>query len=155
LNPNFNPSFLPWIWLVIAGISILIEVGVPSFGFIFAGLGALVAAVISSTSPRLEWQFTGFIVTLVFSLWVLRPRILGKLHSRQKVLGRTERLIGKIGIVTEVIDPASGAGRIQVEGQDWAASSAQVLVEGCSVQVVESDGIVLKVKRCLAEKAPA
>jgi membrane protein implicated in regulation of membrane protease activity len=65
--------------------------------------------------------------------------------SSAAVPGRTEKLAGQRGVVTEVIDPLRGTGRITVGGQDWAATASATVPLGVEVTVDGSDGIVLHV----------
>jgi membrane protein implicated in regulation of membrane protease activity len=63
------------------------------------------------------------------------------------VPSRTDQLIGKEGVVTHDIDPTTGAGRVNVGGEDWAARSIERIPAGTHVRVVGADGIVLEVTR--------
>jgi membrane protein implicated in regulation of membrane protease activity len=49
--------------------------------------------------------------------------------------------------VTHDIDRTTGAGRVNVGGEDWAARSAEPIASGTMVRVVGADGIVLEVTR--------
>jgi membrane protein implicated in regulation of membrane protease activity len=49
--------------------------------------------------------------------------------------------------VTHEIDSTTGAGRVNVGGEDWAAKSAGPLTIGTRVRVTGADGIVLEVTR--------
>ena len=75
---------------------------------------------------------------------ILRPRFLAKLGARG-VPSRTEALIGKIGTVTQSIDPDSGMGRVLIAGEDWAAHCSTELSTGTRIHVVGADGIILKI----------
>jgi membrane protein implicated in regulation of membrane protease activity len=61
------------------------------------------------------------------------------------VPSRTEKLMGQRGVVTEAIDPVRGTGRVNVGGDDWAATADKVLAVGAEVVVDGADGIVLRV----------
>jgi membrane protein implicated in regulation of membrane protease activity len=137
----------PWIvWILIALASAMIEIATPSFGFIFASLAGVVAAL-ASTWVGVPAQIAVFAVVLVASLVVLRPRLIEKFHVHDNKMpsSRSQALVGKAGQVTEAIDPVTGRGRVTVEGEDWAARSSSPLGVGSVIQVDGSDGIVLVV----------
>jgi membrane-bound serine protease (ClpP class) len=86
-----------------------------------------------------------FIIVVGVSFMVLRPMVLRNMGAAG-VPGRTEALIGREGIVTHDIDATLGAGRVNVQGQDWAARATAPLAAGTRIKVVGADGIVLEVK---------
>ena len=129
--------------LIAAGI---IEISIPHFGVVFASLAAAVAAIAAVLGFGLAVQISVFSVALVFSLLVLRPRFLGR-FTAPGVPSRVELLVGKSGMVTLDIDPLLGTGRLTVDGQDWAARSAEAIPAGVKVVFVGADGIVLEVRR--------
>ena len=141
------PSFDSWavIWVTVALVAAVIEISIPHFGIIFVAVGAVAAAAAAYLSLGLVPQLALFIVVVGVSFLVIRPRIL-KGMGAAGVPGRTEALIGREGIVTQDIDSTVGAGRINVEGQDWAARAVSPLAAGTRIKVVRADGIVLEVK---------
>jgi membrane protein implicated in regulation of membrane protease activity len=139
---SFDTSVL--IWVVVAIASAVIEVSIPHFGVIFASLGAVAGAIIAGFGFGVPLQLVTFVIVLVASLAILRPRLVGR-NDTPGVPSRTEALLGHDGVVTHDIDPTVGAGRVNVGGQDWAARSRAPLPIGTRVRVVGSDGIVLEV----------
>jgi membrane-bound serine protease (ClpP class) len=67
-------------------------------------------------------------------------------RRRRGIPSRTQQLIGKEAYTHE-IDSTTGAGRVNVGGEDWAAKSAGPLTIGTRVRVTGADGIVLEVTR--------
>ena len=133
------------IWVTLALVAAVIEISIPHFGVIFVSLGAVAAAAAAYLSLGLIPQLALFIVVMVVSFLVIRPRIV-KGMGAVGVPGRTETLIGREGVVTQDIDSTVGAGRINVEGQDWAARSTAPVAAGTRIKVIRADGIVLEVK---------
>ena len=133
------------IWVTVALVAAVIEISIPHFGIIFVSLGGLAAAAAAYLSLGLVAQLALFIVVAGVSFLVIRPRIV-KGMGAAGVPGRTEALVGKGGVVTQDIDSTVGAGRVNVEGQDWAARSSVPLAAGSRIKVVGADGIVLEVK---------
>ena len=140
-------SFDSWavIWVTVALVAAVIEISIPHFGVIFVSLGAIAAAVVAYLSFGLVAQLALLIIVVGVSFLLIRPRLL-KSMSAAGVPGRTEMLIGRNGVVTQDIDSSVGAGRVNVEGQDWAARAVAPIVAGTRITVVGADGIVLEVK---------
>ena len=57
--------------------------------------------------------------------------------------------LGISAIVTEAIDPATGAGRVRVEGEDWRGASLDELSlpAGTRISVVQVNGTILVVEK--------
>jgi membrane protein implicated in regulation of membrane protease activity len=140
-------SFDSWaaIWITVAIIAALVEVSIPHFGIIFISVGALAAAGAAYFSLGLPLQIVIFIIVVAISFMILRPMVLKNMGAAG-VPGRTEALIGREGVVTHDIERTVGAGRVNVEGQDWAARSSTPIPAGTRIKVVGADGIVLEVK---------
>jgi membrane protein implicated in regulation of membrane protease activity len=134
----------PVAWIVLAVVAAIVEISIPHFGLIFVSVGAIAAAVTSGLGFGLAMQLLVFVIALVASLALLRPRVMKSLGSRG-VPSRTEGLIGREGVVTADIETTVGAGRVNVGGEDWAARSVKPLAAGTRIRVVSADGIVLEV----------
>ena len=55
--------------------------------------------------------------------------------------------MGRVGVVSERIDPGTGRGRVVVEGEDWRGTSLMdtVIEPGTRVMVVRVEGTTLYV----------
>ncbi|MEO5970232.1 MAG: NfeD family protein [Bdellovibrionia bacterium] len=136
----------PWaFWITFAIAAAILEMMVGSFSFVFVCVAAILTALVAS---RFDWivQLGVFGVTLLVTLGMVRPRFLSRIQSETKLPSRAEILVGKMGKVSQTIDPAIGLGRVEVEGQDWAAQSAKLIAIDSTVVIEGSDGIVLIVK---------
>jgi membrane protein implicated in regulation of membrane protease activity len=133
-------------WVALAIVAAIVEVSVPHFGFVFVGVAALVAAAAAAFSAGPAAQIAAFALILIVSFAVLRPWLVARASGRG-VPSRTQQLVGREGIVTHDIDPTTGAGRVNVGGEDWAARSAGTVPIGARVRVTGADGIVLEVTR--------
>jgi membrane protein implicated in regulation of membrane protease activity len=133
-------------WLAVAFVAAVIEVSVPHFGSAFVSAAAVAAAAVAFFGFSVPAQFGTFVLVLALSLMLLRSRLVAKIGGRG-VPSRTEPLIGRHGVVTQAIDPALGAGRVNVSGEDWAARSTETIPAESKVRVVGADGIVLEVTR--------
>ena len=140
-------SQTPLIWLGIAVLLAIVEVAVPSFGFIFGTGAALITAAVTVFGP-VGWpmQIATFAITLLLGLFLLRPRLVAKMQGSKDMPSRTDALIGKKGKVIQAVDPTLGSGRVIIEGDDWACRSRTPISEGADVVVENADGIILLVK---------
>jgi membrane protein implicated in regulation of membrane protease activity len=111
------------VWVMLAIVTAVVEVSIPHFGVIFASLGAAAAAATAALGFGTPVQLVVFVVVLVASLALLRPRLVGRADT-PGIPSRTDALIGREGLVTHDIDPTVGAGRVNVGGEDWAPCSA-------------------------------
>lgn len=135
-----------WVyWLIIGILCGILELSTPTFGFLFAALAAVLTALISPWASLL-FQLLFFAVILLVGLLFMRPPLLRRFHSAHKIPSRVELLMGKVGQVTEAIDPVTGQGRILVDGQDWAATADGPVPVGQRVVIEGADGIILKTK---------
>lgn len=135
------------VWLVFALICAITELATPIFGFILIGAAAVAAAAFAALGCGWPVQMAAFVIGATLALTILRARILAKLSQTPGVPSRTDKLLGRAARVTEAIDPATGQGRVLVDGHDWAAQAAEAIPAGADVRVEGSDGIKLKVKR--------
>ena len=134
-------------WVALAIVAAIVEVSVPHFGTLFVAVAALAAAGVAALSAGVAVQIVTFGLVLVVSFVVLRPWFVGRASARDGIPSRTQQLVGREGVVTEGIEAASGTGRVNVGGEDWAARSAGTVAAGTRVRVTGSDGIVLEVTR--------
>ena len=134
-----------FLWIVVAIAAGVAELSIPHFGLIFVSAASVVAALAAVAGAGLVVQLLLFSVAILASFTLLRPRVLKRLHG-PGVPSRTEALLGRDGIVTELIDPVSGTGRVNVGGEDWAARSPGSIGVGTVIRVVGADGIILEVR---------
>jgi membrane protein implicated in regulation of membrane protease activity len=133
----------PWFWLVAALVFAVFEVLLPAFVFLFISAAAVVAMLFALCGASFGAQLVAFGVGIAGFLALLRRPVLAKLRTAPDLPSRTERLIGKSGLVTEPLDPLTGRGRVVVEGEDWAGLCVMPAPAGTLVRVVGADGIVL------------
>ncbi len=133
------------IWTILGVIALGIEAMHLGLIFLFVGVAAIIAGILSAIGIPLAGQLIGFAISAVVLAAALRPRLLKRLHGSKGVLSRTDALIGQTGTVTNPIDPFNAGGRILVGGHDWAAGSTERIEAGSLVEVLGSDGIILLV----------
>lgn len=136
----------PIVWTLLGLLALGIEAAHLGLVFLFVGVAAIIAGILSALGVPLAGQLIGFVVSALALAAALRPRLLRRLHGSKGVISRTDALIGQTGTVTHTIDPIAASGRILVGGHDWAASSTERIEAGALVEVLGSDGIVLLVQ---------
>ena len=139
------------IWFALGIILIIAEVSTPG-GFVLACFG--ISCLVAGISYYLNFEFIGqlvifciFSLILFFSIRNFFKKIF--FHSDQIIKTNIDALIGKIGIVSERIDPATMQGRVIVGGDDWkgVSCSDEVIEKNAKVIVVEVKGTNLIVKK--------
>jgi membrane protein implicated in regulation of membrane protease activity len=127
------------------------EIFTSGFFLLCFAVGAVIAAIASYFGVPPLGQFGVFVVASAGALLLLRP-FANRVTSVSTPVG-SDRLVGKAGIVVEVIDPARGVGVVRVEHETWSADSAEgvPIATGTMVRVVGIEGTHLKVRAGLAE----
>jgi membrane protein implicated in regulation of membrane protease activity len=137
-------------WLVAALLLFVAEMVAPGFWLLSVAVGCLVAGVVSLVVPGTLVPALSFAAGTLLSLVGVRPFLLKYLNPRAGAIKtNVEALIGRVGIVSERIDPATGRGRVVVEGEDWrSASLMETAIEpGTRVMVVRVEGATLYVDK--------
>ena len=138
------------IWFLVGLAMILLEFMMPGLFIAFFGIGAwVVAGVCLFADIGINAQLVIFIISSVLLLILLRRWIKGifKGHvgSRQDITHNLEEFVGQRAVVKEKIVPKLG-GKVEFHGTNWLAQADAELAEGTAVEVVEKDGLTLKVK---------
>lgn len=140
------------LWLVLALAAGIVEVLVPALVFLFVALAALLTVGVAALGASVTVQVVFFAGASLLLLLLVRPVFASKRLGGKGVPSRAEALLGKLGHVTEAIDPVRGAGRVNVAGEDWAARAASPVPLGAEVRVGGADGIVLLVSASGSQK---
>jgi membrane-bound ClpP family serine protease len=150
VSTNASKQLLrPWIlWVALAAACIVIEIFTAGFFVFWFGVGAGVAAILAAVGLPTAWQWGSFIVVSAVCL-VLSRRFAERITKGQKRKVGPDRLIDKVGVVLEKINPDTGEGKVRVESEEWRAISAngEVIDAGSHVYVVKIEGTHLIVKR--------
>lgn len=140
------------IWFLIGAIFILLELFSPLFVFIFFGIGAWAAALMTMIFPGIEQEIITFIVVAIATLLILRKKMLEIFQGkRSKVSLINFPHIGRQAEVTKDIS-SKCEGEISVGGSYWRATSNTLISTGSMVTViscVENDELLLVVEPVL------
>lgn len=136
-------------WMVLGVALFIAEIFMPGFVVAVFGLASLAAATCAFLGWSLNTQLLTFAATTIFSFVALRPMALRYLDAHGDA-ARTNvaALVGKVGVVTQPIDPAVHTGRVRVEGDDWRAEliGDGPLEVGRKVEVTRVEGTRLFVR---------
>lgn len=140
-----------WHLWTIAALSLsILEVFTAVSGFLLLcfALACLVSAGVAFLGVGLEVQFLLFSMASIAAIFGLRPFFRSRFaRGSHEVKTNVGALVGKVGMVSERIEPHPQGGRALVEGEDWwAVSQDDAIVEpGQRVKVVQVDGSKLVV----------
>ncbi len=135
------------LWLIIALLAGIIEAVTTTLVSVWLALGAVCAAACAGFGLSTTLQCIVFAaVSLV--LLILTAPLGARFRETSKTATNADRLIGKIGIVTEEVDALEGTGEVKVAGQRWSVQvrGGEKLSVGTQVEVLEIVGAHLVVK---------
>ena len=140
------------IWLIVAIILFIGEVLSLGFFLMFFGLGALLAAGAALLGYGLIWQLIIFVLVSAVVGVLSRPIFLRM--TTKEAPTNVDALVGRRAVVTEEIDPKSGAGRVRVDGDDWRAEveSDAAIAEGEHVEIIAVESATLVVRPAAPQK---
>ena len=131
-------------WLILFVILLVIELFTVNLVSIWFAVGALAAGLVSYFIDNMMIQIAVFIIVSTISL-LLTNKFVEKLRNGKIVPTNLDRVIGKIGIVTEEITKLE-PGEVKVDGKRWSAISTKKIKVGRKVEILSIDGVKLHVK---------
>lgn len=138
---------LPWVWVAVTIICIVVETLTLSLTTIWFGISAFVMVFLAFSPIPFVAQLFIFVVVAMVLLIFTRP-ILKKRLSQKKIATNYERVIGQIAVVTKKID-AINKGSIKINGMEWTAAVNEdiVLEEGSKCVIEKIEGVTAYVKK--------
>ena len=130
-------------WMIVFLLLMFIELATVNLVSIWFAIGALCSFFVSYFIDLLYVQILVFIVVSSISLLLTR-KIVDKIKGNKEATN-LDRVIGKIGIVTEEITKLE-PGEVKVDGKKWSAISTKKINLGSKVEILSIDGVKLKVK---------
>lgn len=137
------------VWLVAALVLLILELSSGDFFLTCFSIGALGACATSLTGVPFWTQVLAFALCSVFSIWLVRPKLLHRLHaSGENRPSNAEALIGREGVVVETI-PQDQTGYVRVDGDEWRARTdgGTAINVGERVRVLRMESIVITVEK--------
>ena len=137
-------------WMIIFLVLLFIELVTVNLVSIWFAIGAFAAFLITYITDMVTIQIAVFIVVSSISL-ILTKKIVKKIKGGKVEATNLDRVIGKIGVVTEEITKLE-PGEVKVDGKKWSAVSTKKISEGSKVEILSIDGVKLNVKEIKEEK---
>ena len=135
------------VWFIVALVLLIVELFTASFGVVCFSFGAVAAGIAAYLGLGTVWQLALFSVVSFIAFVFVRPVIVKfLLKKKDEVLTNADAVVGRVGIVTEEIDPNKNTGRVKIDGDDWKAEASKTIAVGEKVEVLSRESIILKVK---------
>ena len=138
---------LPWFWVAITVICVVIETMTLALTTIWFGISAFVMVFLAFLPIPFAIQLFIFVVLSLILLIFTRPLVQKKL-SQKKITTNYERVIGQIAVVTKKIT-AIDKGAIKINGMEWTAAVREniTLEKGSKCVIEEIAGVTAYVKQ--------
>ena len=131
-------------WLVLFIVLALFELATVNLVSIWFAIGAIIATFVSLVTDNIMIHLAVFTITSILLLLLTKPFV-KKIKKKDVVPTNLDRVIGKVGVVTEKIEK-DGIGEVKVLGKRWSAYSDKEIKENCKVKVLSINGVKLKVE---------
>ena len=135
------------IWLIAAGVFLVLEIFTMGFLVFWLGIGCLLAMFISFITDSIIIQTSVFVISSGLLIFATKP-LVKKLAEKDNAKTNVYSLVGKKAIVIEDIDWATGNGQIKFEGQVWSAKTKEQvnIPKGTEVEIENVEGVKAFVK---------
>ena len=130
------------IWLIIAGVALIVEIMTVGFLVFWLAIGALIAMVVSFFIDRILVQTAVFVVSSAILIFATKPFV-KKFANTKNVKTNAFSIIGKEGLVIKEIDSIYEKGQVKVSGETWTAigKDDEKIPVGTKIKVTEIDGV--------------
>lgn len=132
------------IWLIIAGIFLIIESATTGFLVFWFSVGALVALVSSFFIESVITQTSIFLIASTILIFATRKFCNKFLKNDAPETINT--IVGKVGTVTVDIDPIKSEGQVKIGGETWSATAESPIEKGTEIVVEQVKGVKAVVK---------
>lgn len=111
-----------FLWLALMVVLLVFEGLTTGLYTIWFAIGAMVAAICAAMNFDGYIQIVVFLFVSTLLLLLLRPIVKSHFASKKSATN-ADRVMEKIGVVTEEIDNTHGQGAIYIDGKTWSARS--------------------------------
>ncbi|MEK3882858.1 NfeD family protein [Paenibacillus sp. PL2-23] len=134
------------IWLIVAGVLIVVEMLTLTFYLLWLGIGALAAALVDVIFPDavLLEVIVGCLVALLLTIFT-KP-LTRRIQTGRGFKDAGLELVGMRGTIVEDVSP-DAPGVVKVGSETWSAKSNEVIRQGESVIVVSRGSAFLEVNK--------
>lgn len=136
-----------WLWLIIAGILLIIEIFTHGFLVFWFSVAALITTIVSIFTSNILIQILVFTIISIVLLFFTKKfsEKIKKTDTSKKF--NAESVIGETGVVIEEVSELN-FGVVKVGGSKWTAIAKDDTIEvGHEVIVKKIDGVKLVVER--------
>lgn len=140
-------DYIVYIWVVFAIFMLICEALTTQLVSIWFVIGGAAAAVTCIFTDNILIQSIVFLLVSIICLFATRP-LVKKFMKNKKQPTNSDRLIGRVGIVTLDIVNQKGEGQVNVDGKIWSAKSAdeREIKSGANVRISSIEGVKLVVE---------
>lgn len=130
------------IWLIIAGVCLIIEIMTTGFLVFWLSIGALISMIVSIFTENLLIQTSVFVISSTILIFATRPFV-KKFAKTKNVKTNAFSIIGQNGIVIKDIDSINSKGQVKIDGETWSAVGKNDIdiPKGTEIEVVEIKGV--------------
>ena len=130
------------IWLIIAGVALIVEIMTVGFLVFWLAIGALIAMVVSFFIDSILVQTAVFVVSSAILIFATKPFV-KKFANTKNVKTNAFSIIGKEGLVIKEIDSINEKGQVKVSCETWTAigKDDEKIPVGTKIKVTEIDGV--------------
>ena len=138
---------LPWVWVAVTIICIVIESLTLSLTTIWFGISSFLLVFLAFTPIPFGAQLFIFVALSLVLLIFTRPVVKKKLNKKQ-IATNYERIIGQIAVVTKKIT-ALDKGSVKINGMEWTAAVKEdiTLEKGSKCIIEEIAGVTAYVNK--------
>ena len=132
------------IWLIIAGVCLIIEIMTVGFLIFWFAIGALFAMVTSFFFDDIILQTSVFVLSSTILVFATKPFVQKFVNRKDEIKTNVYSIVGKTGIVTkEIASQPSQLGQIKVNGEIWSATTFDntSIPEGTEIEIKEIKGV--------------
>lgn len=140
-------DYIVYIWVIFAIFMLICEAMTTQLVSIWFVIGGAAAAISCIFTDNILVQSIVFLAVSLLCLFVTRPFV-KKIMKNKKQPTNSDRLIGRVGIVTLDIVNQKGEGQVNVDGKIWSAKSAdeREIKSGANVRISSIEGVKLVVE---------
>ncbi len=131
------------IWLIIAGVCLIIEIMTVGFLIFWFAIGALLAMVVSLFTDNIIIQTSAFVISSTILIFATKPFVKKFANNKNTIQTNVYSTVGKTGIVTKDIDSIQSLGQVKVGGEVWSAVGLDDIniPQGTEVEIKEIKGV--------------
>ncbi len=145
---NFILSNLPWVWLSLLVIFVVIEAFTMSLTTVWAAIAAFPMIFISKTALPFKWQLLIFLVITIVLVVFTRPFAVKKLKLGKEKTNAASLVGQEVLVISEVSEFKKGSAKAK-NGVIWTVTSADssVIPENTVCIVTKIEGNTLQITK--------